>query len=100
MALKPQLLFLDFFRIALMAKGSTEKYKPRFKDPEAIELIAKNVRFYRNQKGISMEDVADLIGIEYSVISRLELQKSNPSISVVYAIAKVLEIEPYLLFMK
>lgn len=83
-----------------MAKGSKEKYKPRFKDLEAIELIAKNVRHYRTEKGLSMEKLANIIGIEYSVIARLEHQKSNPSISVVYAIAKALEIEPYLLLMK
>jgi len=68
-----------------------------FKDPDAIERIAKNVRKYRTEKGISMERLAIILGIEYSTIARLEYQQSNPSISLVFAIAKALEIEPYLL---
>ena len=67
-------------------------------EPAAIELVARNVRKYRQAKNISMETLADLIGIEYSVIARLELKKSNPSISLVYAIAKALEIPPTKLF--
>ena len=69
-----------------------------FIQSDAIALVADNVRKYRQLKGISMETLADLIGIEYSVIARLELKKSNPSISVVYAIAKALDIKPALLF--
>lgn len=70
-----------------MAKG-------HFKSEAAIELVAHNVRKYRQAKDISMETLADLIGIEYSVIARLELKKSNPSVSVIYAIAKALGIKP------
>ena len=71
-----------------------------YRNPDAIKLVADNIRKYRMQKGISMETLADLIGIEYTVIARLELQQTNPSISVVYAIAKALEIEPNLLLIK
>lgn len=67
-------------------------------EPAAIELVANNVRKYRQSKNISMETLADLIGIEYSVIARLELKKSNPSVSLVYAIAKALEIKYSQLF--
>ncbi|MES2265572.1 MAG: helix-turn-helix transcriptional regulator [Bacteroidota bacterium] len=69
-----------------------------FISPEAIDIVSRNVRKYRTEKGVSMETLADLIGIEYSVIARLETKKSNPSISVVYAIAKALDIKPSLLF--
>lgn len=68
-----------------------------FISPEAIEVVSHNVRKYRTEKGISMETLADLLGVEYSVIARLETKKSNPSISIVYAIAKKLEIKPSLL---
>jgi transcriptional regulator with XRE-family HTH domain len=70
-----------------------------FKDPDAIALIAKNVRSYRIEKGISMERLAMILGIEYSTIARLEYQQSNPSISLVYAIAKALDLEPYKLLL-
>jgi len=70
------------------------------RDPDAIERIAKNVRRYRTEKQISMEKLALILGIEYTTIARLEYQQSNPSISLIFAIAKVLEIEPQLLLMK
>ena len=67
-------------------------------EPAAIELVARNVRKYRQANNMSMETLADLIGIEYSVIARLELKKSNPSISLIYAIAKNLHIKVAQLF--
>ncbi|WP_158288484.1 helix-turn-helix domain-containing protein [Mucilaginibacter psychrotolerans] len=89
MAFKPYLVKFFIFCFAPMAK--------HFISPEAIEIVSRNVRKYRTDKGVSMETLADLIGIEYTVIARLETKKSNPSISVVYAIAKALDISPSLL---
>jgi ribosome-binding protein aMBF1 (putative translation factor) len=84
----PKMYFISCF--VIMAK--------HYISPDAINLVAGNVRKYRTEKGISMETLADILGIEYSVIARLELKKSNPSISIVYAIAKALDIKPALLF--
>jgi transcriptional regulator with XRE-family HTH domain len=69
-------------------------------EPDAITIVARNVRKYRTLKNISMETLADLIDVEYSTIARLELKKSNPSISLLYSIAKALEIKPSLLLIE
>lgn len=89
MAFKPYLKILFINCFVFMAK--------HFISPEAIELVSRNVRKYRRKKRISMETLADIIGVEYTVVARLELKKSNPSISIVYAIAKALDINPALL---
>lgn len=82
-----------------MANGEKRKYNERYKQPDAIEIVAKNARKYRLQKNVSMERLADILGIEYTVIARLERGKTNASISLVYGIAKALDIDPHLMLM-
>ena len=67
---------------------------PQLRDTSAINLLAINVRKYRIAKNISQEALANLAGIEYSQVSRIERRLLNTSISVVFALAKALEIEP------
>lgn len=63
-------------------------------EPIAIELLAKNVRKYRLKTGMSQTTLAELIGVTYSQIARIELAEINTSVSMVYLIAKALEIKP------
>jgi transcriptional regulator with XRE-family HTH domain len=67
---------------------------PQLRDTSAINLLAINVRKYRIAKNISQEALANLAAIEYSQVSRIERGLLNTSISVVFALAKALEIEP------
>lgn len=60
-----------------------------------IQTLAKNIRKYRKLKGLSMEQLANLLDVDYSQISRMERALVNPSISIVFDIADVLEIQPY-----
>jgi transcriptional regulator with XRE-family HTH domain len=66
----------------------------QFRDISAIKLLASNVRKYRIAKDLSQEALANFAGIEYSQVSRIERGLLNTSISVVFALAKALEIEP------
>lgn len=66
----------------------------QLRDISAIKLLAENVRKYRIEKGMSMEALANEAGIEYSQISRLERGLLNTSVSVIFAVAKALEISP------
>jgi len=66
----------------------------QIRDISAIAILASNVRKYRIAKDISQEALANLAGIEYSQVSRIERGLLNTSISVVFALAKALEIEP------
>jgi transcriptional regulator with XRE-family HTH domain len=67
---------------------------PQFRDISAINILAGNVRKYRDAKKISQERLAILAGIEYSQVSRIERRLLNTSVSVIFALAKALEIEP------
>ena len=67
---------------------------PQLRDISAIKTLAKNVRRYRTDKNLSMEALANLAGIEYSQVSRIERGVINTSVSVIFAIAKALEIQP------
>ncbi|MES2428615.1 MAG: helix-turn-helix transcriptional regulator [Bacteroidota bacterium] len=68
--------------------------KKHIVEPVAIELLGGNVRKYRTKANISQTVLADLVGVTYSQIARIELGEINTSVSMIYLIAKVLEIEP------
>ena len=99
MALKPYCQYFQLAKFAVMASGEKRKYNQRYKELDAIEIVAKNARKYRLEKNVSMERLADILGIEYTVIARLERGKTNASISLIYGIAKALDIEPYLMLL-
>ena len=67
---------------------------PQFRDTSAITILANNVRKYRIAKNLSQEAFDNIAGIEYSQVSRIERNLLNTSISVVFALAKALEVEP------
>jgi len=68
--------------------------KKYISEPKAIELLAKNVRNQRLRSGMSQTTLAQLIGVTYSQIARIELAEQNTSVSMIYLIAKALEIKP------
>jgi len=74
--------------------------KKHIVEPKAIELLGDNVRKYRNLAKISQTVLADLVGVKYSQIARIELGEINTSVSMIYLIAQALDIEPDLLLKK
>ena len=62
-----------------------------------LVIFAKNLKLYRNQKGISQEKLAELAGLHRTYISAVERERRNISLENIERIAKALEIEPYLL---
>jgi len=61
---------------------------------EAMQILAANVRRYRLEQNLSQEALANLAGIEYSQVSRLERGILNTSVSVIFAVALALKIKP------
>jgi transcriptional regulator with XRE-family HTH domain len=59
-----------------------------------MKVLADNVRHYRVQKKISQETLANIAEIERSQVSRLERGVLNTSVSVIFAIAKALDVKP------
>ena len=70
---------------------------PKLRDTYAIQLLAKNLKRYRLEQNLTQEELANKAGIEFSTVSRIERGLLNASISLVFAIAKALDIEPTLL---
>ena len=64
-----------------------------YKDEKLLLEIGQSLRNARTAKGISIEYLANEIGVDYSQINRMELGKVNFSISNLYRIAKVLELD-------
>ena len=54
--------------------------------------IGKRVRKLRTDRGWSQEELADRSGVNRSYMSRVELGKSDVSLSVLHKIARTLEI--------
>ena len=67
---------------------------------DIINVFGKNVRLFREKKGISQEKLAELSGLHRTYISDIERFQRSISLSNVQKIADALEIETYLLFVE
>jgi transcriptional regulator with XRE-family HTH domain len=66
----------------------------RRRNEYAIALIAANIRRHRQKKKLTIQQLAFLVDIDYSQVSRMERGKVNFSVSLIFDIAKALEIPP------
>ena len=57
-------------------------------------IFGKVLREFRKQKGFSQEQLANDADLDRSYISKLETGVYQPSISTLFAISEVLEIDP------
>ena len=64
-----------------------------------IDIFRNNLRFYRNEQGLTQEKLSELIGISTDYLSEIERGKKTPSFKRMEIIAKALHIEVYKLFM-
>lgn len=58
------------------------------------QTFAKNLRYWRLQRGLSQEALAHSAGSDRTYISSLERQRYSVSIDMIEAIARSLEIDP------
>ena len=68
---------------------------------ESLELevaIARNVRNYRAQRGLSIADMAPLVGISKAMLSKIENAQTSCSLSTLAALAKGLDVPVTSLF--
>lgn len=63
------------------------------------KVVSKNIKKYRKEKGLTQEQLADLIPYSYSTIISIEGNyRNNFSLAVINSIATALDIKVYLLF--
>ena len=72
----------------------------RFDNSERYRDLGFAIAYYRKRKHMTQEQLADRIGVSRQHVSAIEAPNMVRAISleVVYNIANVLEIEPYVLF--
>lgn len=66
-----------------------------FKHSEKYKNIGKKVAYYRKQKGLIQEELANTVGISYSYITQIEAPNvcKRMSLEVLLDIADALEID-------
>ena len=62
-----------------------------------MKQVGDRIREIRNQKNVSIEELANDCGVDYSQVNRMELGKVNFSISYLNKIATSLGVDPKLL---
>ena len=71
----------------------------RVDNTERMENLSYAIKYYRNKKGYTQEILAVALGISHQHMAAAEAPNMDrgPSLDLVFNIATVLEIEPYLL---
>lgn len=64
-----------------------------------INVIYKNIKKYRLEKGYSQVEFAEMVGFSVDYISLIENGKRTPSLKSLFKIAEVLGLEVYKLFL-
>ena len=60
---------------------------------EILLKLGHIIKYARNKKGISQEELADVSGISKSTIATLECGRVNPTFTKLYQLAKALDID-------
>ena len=62
-------------------------------NPEMYKTVAKNIRFYRKEKGLSLDELSDYAVIIKEFLQEFELADTNMAISIydLYKISVILE---------
>ena len=61
---------------------------------EFQKTLGQNIRRVRNQKSLTVEELAIEAGMPYSQVSRIELGKRNPSSYTIYILSRTLDVSP------
>lgn len=65
---------------------------------DILKVFGNNLRWYRLQKGLSQEKLAELSGLHRTYISSIERNRRSISLENIQRIADALEIETSILF--
>jgi transcriptional regulator with XRE-family HTH domain len=73
-----------------VATNPTPKRTRRTRRPSIEEDVGPRLREHREQRGLSLRELARRLGVSPSAISQIETGKSRPSVSTLYAIVSEL----------
>ncbi len=60
--------------------------------------LGSKIKYFRKQKGLTQEQLAEKIGIETNTLSNIETGKSFMSFKVFQELPEILEVQPYEFF--
>jgi transcriptional regulator with XRE-family HTH domain len=72
-----------------MTKGISHR-----RNEKAIATLATNIKKYRTEQNLTIQELANIIDVDYSQIGRMERGVVNPNISIIFDIANALKISP------
>ena len=58
------------------------------------QIVARNLRVLRKQKGLSQEELAFLAGINRNYVGQIEREEKSPTIDVLEKLASAMDIKP------
>lgn len=65
------------------------RHKPQYKN------LGLNIAFYRKARGLSQVELAEMVNIGRTHMSRIETADCAVSLDVLFSLADALEVEPY-----
>jgi transcriptional regulator with XRE-family HTH domain len=62
------------------------------------DVVARNVRRIRMERGLSQEELADLVGISRNYVGMIERRENSPTVVMIERLAKALKVDPVQFF--
>lgn len=69
-----------------------ERYK---RNETALKILGANVRKYRKAKGLTIMQLADMLEVDYSHMSKIERALVNTGVTSIFDIAAALDIQAF-----
>lgn len=63
------------------------------RDEKILKMFGSNLKSIRKTKKLSLRKLADIADVDFSQIHRIEKGESNPTLTMVYALAEALNIK-------
>ena len=60
--------------------------------------IYNRIQVFRNERDLSRQDLADMVGVNYQTIGYLEREEYNPSLDLAFRIAEVFDLPVEMVF--
>lgn len=60
---------------------------------DVLQLFGRKLADIRNKKGLTQEDLAEIIGYSANHISKIELSRANPSFDLLLKVTNALDID-------
>ena len=68
--------------------------------PSLGEVLARNLRRLRREKGLTQEELAARMGINRNYVGMIERCENSPTVDMLERLAKALQVEPSVLLMR